>query len=102
MTDDATKFDATEATRKRLPTVASIIDDFAFAQANEFISAGQSEREATSIVANMLIRSAWSVAAIGVLSVGGEPDKEKFRATVEAQLEAITFKPKANDERGAA
>ncbi|MNU10422.1 hypothetical protein D3C72_2575600 [compost metagenome] len=50
----------------------------------------------------MLIRSAWSVAAIGVLSVGGEPDKEKFRATVEAQLEAITFKPKAGDEGGAA
>ncbi|TBY90464.1 hypothetical protein E0H40_12815 [Rhizobium leguminosarum bv. viciae] len=102
MRDDSTTFDATEATRQRLPTVANIIDDFAFAQANEFIDAGQSEREATSIVANMLIRAAWKVAAIGVLSQGGEPDKEKFRATVEAQLSAITFTPKAAKEGGEA
>jgi len=97
MTEETVTFDATEATRHRLPTVANIIEDFAFAQANEFISAGQSEREATSIVANMLIRSAWSVAAIGVLSVGEQPDKDKFRATVEAQLAAISFTPKTKE-----
>jgi hypothetical protein len=100
MTDPAITFDATDATRIRLPTIAKIIDDFAFEQANEFISAGQSEREATSIVANILIQAAWTVAAIGVLSKGGEPDKERFRASVEAQLNAVTFTPKASGEGG--
>ncbi|MGO7686227.1 hypothetical protein ACC696_16405 [Rhizobium ruizarguesonis] len=102
MSDDSTTFDATEATRQRLPTLANVIDDFAFAQANEFINAGQNEREATSIVANTLIRAAWKVAAIGVLSQGGEPDREKFRASVDAQLSAITITPKAAAEGGAA
>lgn len=87
-------FEATEATRSLFPTLGKSIEDFAFAQANEFIEAGQTAREATSIVANMMIRAAWTVASIAVLSEGGEPDADKFRSTVEAQINAITFKPK--------
>lgn len=92
MSDPAETFDATEKARIRIPTMAKIIDDFAFDQAGEFIAAGQSTREATSIVANMLIRSAWTIASIAVLDAGGVPDKDKFRAAVESQLESITFK----------
>lgn len=92
MTDTAETFEATEKARVRIPTMAKIIDDFAFDQAGEFIAAGQSTREATSIVANMLIRSAWTIASVAVLEAGGQPDKDKFRAAVEAQLNSITFK----------
>jgi hypothetical protein len=102
MSDTPNTFDATAATRNHLPTMAKIIDDFAFDQANEFMEAGQSAREATSIVANMMIRSAWTVASIAVLSEGGEPDKDKFREAVESQLSAITFTLKAAAEGGAA
>jgi len=91
MTEATDTFEATEKARVRIPTMAKIIDDFAFDQAGEFIAAGQSTREATSIVANMLIRSAWTVASVAVLEAGGVPDKDKFRAAVEAQLNSITF-----------
>ncbi len=103
MTEISKTFEATEATKTRMPTLSKIIEEFAFAQANEFIDAGQSVREATSIVANMLVRTAWVVAGCGVISEGGEPDREKFRSTVEAQMDAISFKsPEDGAEGGAA
>ena len=84
-------FDATEKAKVLFPTLSTALQQFALAQADEFISAGQSAREATSIVANIMIGVAWTVAAIGVLSEGGDPDKDKFRAAVEAQLASISF-----------
>ncbi len=93
MSDSDNTFEATEATKALFPTLGKSIEDFAFAQANEFIEAGQTAREAASIVANMMIRAAWTVASIAVLSEGGVPDKDKFRSSVEAQINTINFKP---------
>ncbi|MQW06620.1 hypothetical protein GHK45_23700 [Sinorhizobium meliloti] len=95
-------FEATEAAKTRMPTLAKTIEEFAFAQANEFIDAGQPVREATSIVANMMVRAAWAVAACGVLSEGGVPDKDKFRSTVEAQMNAVCFKSTDSKAEGGA
>jgi len=64
---------------------------FVFNQADEFISAGQTAREATSIVASILIDAAWVVAGCGAVSEGVTPDKDKFRAVVEDVLDRVSF-----------
>lgn len=86
------KFEGTEQTKRLIPTIRETLDEIAFAQANEFIAAGQSPREATSIIANLMIATAWAVAASGAISEGVVPDKDKFRANVEAMLDAIKFR----------
>ena len=86
------EFKGTEETKRLMPTIGTALEDMAFAQANDFIAAGQSAREAASIIANLMIRTAWLVAATGALTEGVEPDKDKFRSNVEAMLESIQFK----------
>lgn len=87
-----TKFEATENSLALMPTLAQSFQDVAFAQADEFINSGQTVQEATSIVASILVETAWIVAGCGVVSGGGTPDKDKFRAVVEAAFEHIKFK----------
>jgi hypothetical protein len=92
------EFNATERSKPLMPTLAKSFQDVAFAQADEFINAGQSVKEAASIVANILVETAWVVAGCGVVADGGVPNKDNFRAAVEATLERITFKdPEAGD-----
>lgn len=97
------EFDATDASMKLIPTLGQAFQDAAFAQADEFINAGQTVREASSIVAYLLIEAAWVVAGCGVLADGKKPDPNKFRAAVEATLQRIAFKdPDANVSKGCA
>lgn len=91
------EFDATEKSRALMPTLAQSFQEVAFNQANEFITAGQSAKEAASIVANILVETAWMVAGCGVLSDGGTPNPDNFRAAVEATLQRITFKETGGD-----
>lgn len=84
-------FKATDGTKAIAPTLGSAWGDIAFAQANEFVAVGQTPRQAASIVASLMIENAWVVAGCGVIAEGGKPDKDKFRAVVEAVLERITF-----------
>lgn len=93
------KFTSTEASRKLMPTLAESFQTLAFAQADEFINAGQSATEATSIVANIMIDTAWIVAGCGVLADGGTPNKDNFRAAVEAVLDRISFNDPSDDTR---
>lgn len=88
-------FNATEATRRLMPTLGKSFQDAAFAQANEFVDAGQSPKEAGSIVANLMIEAAWIVAGCGVVADGGTPNKDNFRAAVEAALDRINFRDPA-------
>lgn len=85
-------FESTEASKLLMPTTQQVLEDFAFRQADEYLAAGQTVREATSIVANFLLQTAWIVAASGALSGGAEPDKDKFRGCVENHLDTIQFK----------
>lgn len=89
------EFSATDTSRKLMPTLAESFEALAFAQADEFINAGQSPKEAGSIVANMLIETAWIVAGCGVVADGGNPNKDNFRAAVEAVLDRVSFKDPA-------
>lgn len=89
------EFDATEKSKALMPTLAKSFQEVAFAQADEFISAGQSAKEAASIVANILVEAAWIVAGCGVVADGGTPNKDNFRAAVEATLDRITFRDPA-------
>lgn len=89
------EFKGTEQTKRLMPTIGEALEATAFAQADEFMTAGQSAREATSIVANLMIRTAWLVAATGAISEGAEPDKDKFRSNVEVMLDTIRFKDTA-------
>lgn len=82
----------TEKTRSLMPTIGEALQDVAFKQADEFISAGQTVRQATSIVARLLIDAAWVVAGCGALSDGVTPDKDKFRGVVEDVLRVVAFK----------
>lgn len=88
------KFEGTEETMRLMPTLRESLETLAFAQANEFLTAGQSAREATSIVANLMIHTAWVVAASGAVCEGVDPDKDKFRACVENVLDIIQYKAK--------
>lgn len=92
MSEPAPEIKHTEKSKELAPTLQQAFTDLAFKQADEFIGAGQSAREAGSIVAHMLIQSAWIVAACGVKADGGTPDKDRFRAACEAALEHIQFK----------
>lgn len=93
MADNAIK--ATDAAKSLIPTLGQSFQDTAFAQANEFVDAGQSPKEAGSIVANIMIEAAWIVAGCGVVADGGRPNKDNFREAVEAALERITFRDPA-------
>lgn len=92
MTVEAKIIKPTEMSVGRLPRIGDVIQDFAFAQADEFINAGQSTSEAGSIVAALLIEAAWMVAGAGVLADGRDPDPDNFRAAVEAMLVRVRFK----------
>ncbi|MGN6770657.1 MAG: hypothetical protein ACTHJQ_12555 [Rhizobiaceae bacterium] len=89
------RFKATEKTESLMPTIRKTMEAWAFDQANEFITAGQTAREATSIVANIMIQIAWVVAASGAVSEDVTPDKDKFRSSVENTLDSIQFKDRA-------
>lgn len=88
----ADKIETTEKTKSLMPTLGENLQALAFKQADEFISAGQTVREATSIVASLLIDAAWVVAGCGAVSDGVTPDQDKFRGVVEATFQNITFK----------
>jgi hypothetical protein len=90
MTDSVT-FTTTDATKKVIPTLSGMWESIAFEQAKELVDTGQSPREATSCVAHIMIENAWIVAGCGVVADGGTPDKDRFRAVVEAVLERIVF-----------
>lgn len=98
-------FTATAEARALMPTLKTSFQDAAFAQANELVDAGQSPKEAGSIVANIMIEAAWLVAGCGVVADGGTPNKDNFRAAVEVALERITFRDPAepsSDTKGQA
>lgn len=84
-------FDVTDQAKARLDPLSKVILDFAFAQADDFINLGQSPREATSIVADLMLRAAWIVAGSGAEADGVTPDPDKFRACVEAALASVSW-----------
>lgn len=86
------KFVGTKKTKRLIPSVGAILEDAAIAQAEEFIAAGQTPRQATSIVANLMIRAAWIVAATGAFAEDDNPDPNRFRASVEEILAAVKFR----------
>lgn len=86
----------TEATIALLPKLGDAFIKAGIDQAEEFISTGQSCHEATSIVANLLVRAAWIVAATGADADGHAPDKDRFRAVVENTLSGVKFEDSAD------
>lgn len=98
MSQDPT-FDATEASKSKLPTFGTMIQDFAFRSADDFIDLGQSPLEAGSIVANAFIRAAWLVAGCGAVADDTSPDPERFRRRVDEVLASIKFTDPDEEER---
>ena len=80
-----------DGAEKLVPTLGEAFVRAAFAQAEELVSVGQTAREAGSIIANLMVEAAWAVAASCTRAEGIEPDKDKFRAVVEAVLARVRF-----------
>lgn len=85
-------FEPSNTSRALMLKLGDTIKDLAFAQAEEFIGAGQSTREAGSIVAVLLVEAAWMVAASGALADGQTPDADRFRGMVEEVFTRFRFK----------
>lgn len=84
-------FEAKGGTIEAVHTLGEHLTDFAFKQANEFIDHGQTAHEATSIVANILLRVAWIVAGCGASADGNVPNRARFRERVEHVLKTVEF-----------
>lgn len=97
---DSEEFKATDKAKCLFDPVSKSIEDAAFKLADDFIGAGQSPREACSLVAHLLLRTAWGVAGAGAIADGHEPRPEAFRDAVEKTLTDISFKGVLNAKTG--
>lgn len=86
------EFKTTEPSKKLMNTLGKSFEDAAFDQTDEFVNAGQTVREATSIVAYLMVHAAWVTAGCGAISENHVPDKDKFRALVEMVLDRVEFR----------
>lgn len=97
---DSEEFKATDKAKALFDPVSKSIEDAAFKLADDFISAGQSPREACSLVAHFLLRTAWGVAGAGAIADGHAPRPDFFRDAVEQALSDISFKSVLNVKTG--
>ena len=92
---DRDSFEPTPASRAKIPSISDGIAAYAEQFCDELMSAGLPPDQAASVVANVLLREAWVIAAVGRLSVGGVPDPDRFRARCEDAIANVKFKPPA-------
>lgn len=52
---------------------------------------GATERQASSVVANLMLESAFAVACIGAALEGKEPSPERFLAAAEAAIKRVSI-----------
>lgn len=84
-------FKPNDAAKIRIPTLSEAFAIFCISQAEEFMDLGHSNSEACSIVANMMVREAWVIAATGVISDGKKPNPDNFRAAVNDMIDSVKF-----------
>lgn len=84
-------FKLSDTAKAIIPNEAVSMFDQAELLAKDFMSTGHTYQEAASIVAHILVRTGWAIACNGRLSVGEQPDKQRFRETVEDAFQHVSF-----------
>ena len=90
MSDDT--FELTPDARSQIPSISDAIAAYAERFSDELMAVGLPIEQATSVVANVLVREAWVIAAVGRLSASGVPDPDRFRALCEQAIAEVQFK----------
>lgn len=89
--DDPERFQLPEWARESIPDVDALLEKVSLSMANQFLECGMDSKEACSLAATLLVRSAWRIAATGVIQSGGRPDPTRFIRTAEDVTEKFRF-----------
>jgi hypothetical protein len=84
-------FRLSDTAKTIIPNEAVSMFDQAEVLAKGFMSTGHTYQEAASIVAHILVRTGWAIACNERLSIGEQPDKQRFRETVEDAFQHVRF-----------
>lgn len=84
-------FEPTEDAKAAWPTASKEVERAAFDMVDDFISMNMGNREATSLVAHMLVRTAWIIAGTGRISVGETPNPDAFIGVAEQAVVDIKW-----------
>ena len=102
MSDTSTTFTASETDAAKARTMSQVFEEQARAMARDMIEVGGlSPSEAGSLVANMLLRAAWIVAAQGRLAEEQEPRPEHFAIVARKWADRVLFQSKFDVRRHA-
>jgi hypothetical protein len=91
-------FEPNDAAKDAWPTMSKAIDEAAFNMADDFIQMGMGTAESSSLVANLLVRSAWVVAGTGRIATGETPNPEAFIGVARDITDKISWPEKTKDE----
>lgn len=96
MADD--RIDVRDDARPLIPTWDDALATACIQMASSIVQSGHTKHEATSIVANMMIKTAWALAGMGAVEDGKRPRPQAFLFAVERAIKSIEFRD-ANDAR---
>lgn len=89
MADD--HFEIRKEARPLIPTWQASISAAGIEMALALMEAGQTPSEACSVIAHMLIRSAWSIAGSGAIEEGKRPRPAYARLALENAIKSVEF-----------
>lgn len=103
MADD--HIDIRDDARPLIPTWDDALATACIQMASSIVQSGHTKHEATSIVANMMIKTAWALAGMGAVEDGKRPRPQAFLFAVDRAIKSIEFRDEnnvrvENDETG--